>query len=102
LWIERPGVRGLPESALYYLGDAAYYWAYQKGQATRTEVQTGASDGEWIEVINRRAAPSEGMANGGNSWVPVDGTEQVILGDLSLVTDGAPVEVGPAAEGPKQ
>jgi len=34
-------------------------------------------------------------------WTPIDGTEQVILGDLSLLTDGAPVEVAPATEGAK-
>jgi hypothetical protein len=32
-------------------------------------------------------------------WTPIDGTEQVILGDLSLLTDGAPVEVAPATKG---
>ena len=31
--------------------------------------------------------------------MPIDGTEQVILGDLSLLTDGATVEVGPGDGG---
>ena len=31
--------------------------------------------------------------------MPIDGTEQVILGDLSLLADGVPVQVGPAPEG---
>ena len=52
--IERPGVRALPESALTYSGDKAYYWTHENGHAVQTEVQTGVSDGEWIEVTNRR------------------------------------------------
>ena len=33
--------------------------------------------------------------------MPIDGTEQVILGDLSLLADGAPVEVAPETEATK-
>ena len=65
----------------------------------RTELETGVSDDEWIEVTNRRPpvapeAPSDSMP-----WTPIDGTEQVIVGDLSGLTDGAPVEVRPATVG---
>ena len=52
--IERPGVRALPEAALTYSGDKAYCWTHEDGHAVRTEVQTGVSDGEWIEVTNRQ------------------------------------------------
>ena len=31
-----------------------------------------------------------------HAWKPVNGLEQVILGDLSILADGAPVEVVPA------
>src|SRR5207248_1120008 len=57
--IERPGVRALPLEALSYSGDQTYCWRYEHGQAVRTEIETGVSDGEWIEVTNRRlpAAP---------------------------------------------
>ena len=58
--IERPGVRALPESALTYSGDKAYYWTHENGHAVRTEVQTGVSDGEWIEVTNRRVPALRG------------------------------------------
>ena len=101
LLIERPGVRALPVSALTYSGDKAYYWTPEYGQAVRTEVETGVSDGEWIEVTNRRVPGSEVTSTGDEHWTPIDGTEQVILGDLSLLTDGAPVEVAPAMEGTK-
>ena len=62
----------------------------------RTEVRTGVSDGEWIEVTNRQLPASEAAPRATDPWVPIDGTEQVILGDLSILADGAPVEVAPA------
>ena len=63
----------------------------------RTEVQTGVSDGEWIEVTNRQRPGRR--ADGDDPWVPIDGTEQVILGDLSLLADGAPVRGRPGDGG---
>jgi HlyD family secretion protein len=102
LMIERPGVRALPEPAISYVGDTAYYWTYEDGRAVRTEVETGISDGHWIEVTNRHVLPSEVMPDDGNPWVPIDGTEQVILGAPTLLIDGAAVEVGPATGGTKQ
>ena len=65
----------------------------------RTEIQTGVSDGEWIEVTNRQLPPAR--RRGDDPWAPIDGTEQVILGDLSILADGSPVEVAPAADGTK-
>jgi HlyD family secretion protein len=98
--IERPGVRALPVSALMHLGDKtvlqvgekSFCWMYEDGHAKRNEVETGVSDREWIEVTNRRAATSMGD----QPWTPFDGTEQVILGNLSILAEGAPVLVAPA------
>ena len=90
--IERPGVRALPLAALTYRGDQAFYWRYENGKAVRTEIETGVSDGEWIEVTNRRVPGSQAGHAGKRSWTPIDGSEQVILGDLSILTDGAPVQ----------
>lgn len=111
--IERPNVRALPLSALTYSGDKAYYWSYDNGKAVRTEIQTGVSDNEWIEVTNRGRGPASPALvqqvgfdqlqdpnekivphfDDEIAWVPFDGSEKVILGDLSVLTDGAPVEV---------
>ena len=91
--IERPGVRTLPVSALTYVGDKAYCWRYEQGHAARTEIRTGVSDGEWIEVTQRRMKVSPGAAAGREDWAPFDGSEQVILGDLSILAEGAPVRV---------
>ena len=88
--IERPGVRALPVAALDYSGDQTFCWTYKDGHAVRTEVRTGVSDGEWIEVTNLQR-PTASKSD--DPWKPVSGTEQVILGDLSILADGSPVEV---------
>jgi HlyD family secretion protein len=98
LIIDRPGVRALPESALNYVDDRAFCWTYENGRAVRTEVRTGVADGEWIEVTNRQVPPVD---NAAEPWVPIDGKEQVIVGDQSLLVDGQPVEIAPEADGPK-
>jgi HlyD family secretion protein len=98
LLIERPKVRAVPVAALTYSGEKTYCFRHQDGRAVRAEVQTGVSDGEWIEVTNLQlpAAP-----DGTDPWAPVSGTEELIVGDLSILTDGSPVEVVPSAEATK-
>jgi multidrug efflux pump subunit AcrA (membrane-fusion protein) len=111
--IERPVVMALPAAALTHEGDQTFYWSYENGKAVRTEVQTGASDGQWIEVTNRRlSAPDEAVVHNASFgelaeasprlpavfgddavWARMDGSEQVIVGDLAGLTDGAAVEV---------
>ncbi len=74
-------------------GDQTFCWLYQDGHARRVEIQTGVSDGEWIEVTNLerpRAKPTD------HPWKRINGSEQVILGDLSTLADGAPVKVASA------
>jgi hypothetical protein len=98
--IERPGVRALPVAALSHTGEQTHCWIHKNGKAIRTEVETGVSDGQWIEVTNLQVPPGSNVSD---IWVPVNGSEQVILGDLSLLTDGSAVEVGPAtANGAEQ
>jgi multidrug efflux pump subunit AcrA (membrane-fusion protein) len=95
--IERPQVLALPETAMTYNEDKAYCWTLQDGKAVRTEVRTGVGDGEWIEVTNRQLNLAD-ADNGKEPWVPIDGSEQVLTGDLSLLADGVPVRVAPAAQ----
>lgn len=100
--IERPNVRALPTAVLTYEGDHTYCWLYEDGRAQRVAIRTGVSDGEWIEVTSlERSAKSEADP----PWTPVTGSESVILGDLSILADGAPVQVAsgaePAADTPK-
>ncbi len=89
--IERPGVRAVPVEALTAAGDRTFFWLYRDGKAVRNEVRKGVSDGRWIEVTDLRR-PADGTTA---SWQPVDGTEQVILGDLSILADGDPVRIAP-------
>src|SRR4029453_11888111 len=80
-------------------GGQTFGWGYKDGHAVRTELETGVSDGNWVEVTHRRVPASEGSATGEVAWTPIDGSEQVILGDLSILTEGSPVRVAPATSG---
>jgi HlyD family secretion protein len=93
--IERPDVRALPLEALVYEGNRTFCWRYEDGKAVKTELEVGVNDGEWIEVTNRRPPVAQEGLNGDRSWTPIDGSEQVILGDLSILTEDAPVHVTP-------
>ncbi len=94
--IERPGVRTLPLAALSYRGNQAFYWGYEDGTAVRKEIRTGVSDENWIEVTHRRVPGTPTGRTGRPSWTPIDGSEQVILGDLSILAQGTRVRVAPA------
>ncbi len=56
VFIERSGVRALPTAAVIAIDGKSYCWTYRDGRAVRTAIETGVSDGGWIEVI-RRGAP---------------------------------------------
>ncbi len=87
--IERNNVRALPADTLTYSDDKAFYWSYENGHAVRTEVQVGVSDGDWVEVTNRHVPTKSGE----DSWALIDGSEQVILGNTSELTDGCTVQL---------
>jgi len=108
--IERPHVLTLPFSALSYVGNKVYCWSSEHGKAVRTEVQTGVTDGQYVEVLSHRqqrpqsASASSNLADqpadevvarldNGAAWSPFTGGEEVILGDVSSLTDGAPVQI---------
>ena len=94
--IERPNVRALPLDALEYSGDQTFCRLYEGGKAVRTELETGVSDGKWIEVTNRRPPTDPEQPSDKIPWTAVDGAEQVILGDVSGLADDAPVVIAPA------
>ena len=93
--IERPNVLSLPLDALKYDGDQTSCWLYESGKAVQVELDTGVSDDEWIEINNRRPPVPPEEPGDKVPWTPIDGTEQVILGDLSGLVDGAPVKIAP-------
>jgi multidrug efflux pump subunit AcrA (membrane-fusion protein) len=96
--IERADVLALPADALVPVGDQTFFWKYEKGHAARTEVETGVSDGEWTEVTNYRLLGSENKQADDSPWTTMDGSEQVIHGDLSNLTNDAPVKTVPAKD----
>ena len=100
VFIDRAGVRALPLAAVTSSGGKSYCWTYKDGRAVRTEIETGVSDGRWIEVIHRRPPVAGASPAGEVPWTPIDGSERVILGDLSSLHDDAPVQVDPASKGP--
>jgi len=82
----------LPVAAVTQVGNQTCCYLVVDGKAVRTPVQTGVSDGSWVEVTGklvRSAGSSEG------AWVPFDGTEAVVDGDLSEISDGELVTVAP-------
>ncbi len=97
--IIRPDVQALPLDALTYSGDQTFCWLYEGGKAVKAELETGVSDDEWVEVTNRRPPVNPEAPRDSVPWTPIDGAEQVILGDLSALTEGAPVEVARATGG---
>lgn len=95
VFIERTDVRAVPALAVTQIGNQAYCYFVLDGKAVRTPVQTGVTDGTWVEVAAKLVQPSE---SSGGTWVAFDGSEDVIVGDLSLLADGTPVEIAPEHE----
>jgi hypothetical protein len=90
--IERPNVRAVPASALTQIGNEICCYLVIDGKAVRTVVHTGVSDGAWTEVTGKRVR-SSAVPEG--AWEAFDGTEAIVDGDLSALSDGDPVKVNP-------
>ena len=88
--IERDNVRVLPRSAVVELGEQAYCYIYQDGKSIRVAVQAGMSNDDWIEVTGKQAKPASSNLT---SWTPFTGKEDVIVGDLTELSDGLKVHV---------
>ena len=82
--VERPDVYALPQPALIVAGNQTYCYLLRSNKSIKTSVETGVSDGTWTEVDKIKA---------GEAWQKVTGNEEVILGDLSELTDGQAVTV---------
>jgi HlyD family secretion protein len=110
--IERAGVRALSRDAIDFHGEQTICWMYNNGEARRTEISTGVSDDDWIEVKRYRVAASKAQSgwgalatheaiepnrsqapSAGTSWKSFDGSERIITGDLEDLTDGDPVQM---------
>ena len=89
--IERPGVRALPLAALTHSGEKTYCWKHEDGHADADR----DPDGRQRRRVDRghQSPAAAGVRQRSDPWGPVNGSEQVILGDLSILADGGPVEV---------
>jgi HlyD family secretion protein len=107
--VQRPNAWTLPRGALAYSGDKTFVWTSDNGRAVRTEVRTGMADEEWVEVVSRRVPDSNGSGRQTDDpssipgvrgrWAAINGSESVIVGDLSTLADGEPVRLAQAAGG---
>ncbi len=91
--VERPSVRALPKNAITSAGGKSFVWMYEAGKAVRTEVQTGITEGHWVEVTNRRISTKTAEDE---EYVPIDGTERILIG--SKLFDSHRGSLGPRVE----
>jgi len=88
--LDRSRVTAIPSSAALQIGNRMCCYVVNNGKAVRTQIQTGVSDGNWVEVLKKESYPTNGRAG---TWEDFNGAEQVIVGDLSEISDGAQVAV---------
>ena len=92
LFVHEPNVFTLPQEALLVQGNQTYCYLVRDGRAVKTPIDTAVSDGKWTEVHKMKID---------DPWVNVTGSEEVVVGDLSDLSDGQAVRIGPpAANGP--
>ena len=84
--IRRAHAPMLPQDALLVSGNQTYCFLLQNGKAVKTPVVRGLRDGTWVEVTKMKID---------DLWVNVTGAEDVILADLSELTDGQAVKLAP-------
>src|SRR5262249_4782529 len=84
LLIRRENVQSLPSDAVIELGNQNCCFFYKEGKAVQIPVQTGITDGKWIEVAKKQV-------NG--VWSDFTGDEAVIVGRLADLTDNERVKV---------
>jgi RND family efflux transporter MFP subunit len=82
--VQRPNVHALPQQTLMVSGNQTYCYLLCGTKAVKTPVQAGISDGTWIEVDQMKID---------DLWRKVSGAEDVIMADLSELTDGQTVKV---------
>ncbi|MFO0960552.1 MAG: efflux RND transporter periplasmic adaptor subunit [Isosphaeraceae bacterium] len=90
VFIDRPGALAVPRGAIQPVGEKSYCFLESNGRAVRTQVEVGATDGEWVELARKRPAGADGKEG---DWAPIDGSERIILADLTLINDGDKVKV---------
>jgi multidrug efflux pump subunit AcrA (membrane-fusion protein) len=86
--IDRKQVWTLPSDAIGSGGQQNYYVYLQvDGKPLRTPVIIGTSDDTHTEVVKKYAAGANT-----NAWPPFDGTEQVLAGNLQVISEEQPAD----------
>lgn len=80
--VTRPNVWAIPLEAVFQAGNENCCYLLKDGKSVRLPVQVGIDDGTWIEVTRKRV---------GKEWRLIDGSEQVLLGDLTKLSNDEPV-----------
>jgi hypothetical protein len=86
--LSRVGVWAVPLQAMFQLGNQDYCYVLEEGKAVQLAVQVGIDDGTWMEVTKKRRKVE---------WLPFNGTERLIVGELSQLHSGDPVRVNAPA-----
>jgi len=82
--LTRAGVWAIPLQAVFRVGNQDYCYLFEDGKAVQLPVQLGIDDGAWVEVTKKRV---------GKEWASFNGTEQILVGELSHLSNGEPVRV---------
>ena len=82
--IKRSDVFAVPLEAITELGNQTSCYEYLDGKAVLLPVQRGLDDGAWVELVKKRV---KGV------WTPLSGSERIILGNLSQISDGEQVRL---------
>ncbi len=81
---DRKNATVLPRATITEIGNQECCYFYENGKAVQIPVETGVHTDDWVEILNKKV---------GNDWKNFDGTEQVILGNMSEIFDGEKVVV---------
>jgi HlyD family secretion protein len=86
--LSRVGVWAVPLQAVFQLGNQDYCYVLEQGKAVQLAVQVGIDDGTWVEVTKKRSKVE---------WLPFNGTERLIVGELSQLHNSELVRVSASA-----
>ena len=78
----------LPKNAVVKQAEQVVCYVYRDGKAVRTPIRSGRSDGKFTEVFKKLKPGTT------DEWEDWKGTEDVLAGPASTLTDGQAVQVG--------
>jgi RND family efflux transporter MFP subunit len=95
--VQHADVWTLPAEAVIAVDNQTLCYRLVAGRAVRTPLEAGLRGGGLVEVVKMRLRPSGSEDPG--AWQPVNGDEQVLVGNLATLSDGQTL---PAGSAPKE